>query len=121
MRFFLVKQAQQPLQGEITLSGDKSIACRSIIISAISQGKTVIENFPPSKDCLYAIKSFQRLVVEISQNASTVTVFGKGLYYGLKKPKRPIFVGDSGTALRLTLGILGGVSSHSRFFVVIKL
>jgi len=97
------------LKGEISLLGDKSIAHRSVIISAISQGKTIIKNFPANKDCIYTLKAFQRLGIRIKQDlkASTITVFGKGLY-GLKKPGRPIFVGDSGTSLRLILGVLAG-------------
>ena len=108
MRFFPVKRASC-VKGEILLLGDKSIACRSIIISAISCGKTTVENFPPNKDCLYAIKTFKNLGIKITQNqkVKTITVFGNGLC-GLKKPKGPIFVGDSGTTLRLTLGVLAG-------------
>jgi len=108
MRFFSVKHASC-VKGEILLLGDKSIACRSIIISAISCGKTTVENFPPNKDCLSTIKTFKNLGIKITQNqkVKTITVFGNGLC-GLKKPKGPIFVGDSGTTLRLTLGVLAG-------------
>jgi len=123
MRFFSVKHASC-VKGEILLLGDKSIACRSIIISAISCGKTTVENFPPNKDCLSTIKTFKNLGIKITQNqkvkslpfkgigrttllGKTITVFGNGLC-GLKKPKGPIFVGDSGTTLRLTLGVLAG-------------
>ena len=123
MRFFSVKHASC-VKGEILLLGDKSIACRSIIISAISCGKTTVKNFPPNKDCLYIIKTFKNLGIKITQNQNvkslpfkgigrttlrgkTITVFGNGLC-GLKKPKGPIFVGDSGTTLRITLGVLAG-------------
>ena len=108
MRFFLVKPASC-VKGEILLLGDKSIACRSIIISAISYGKTAVENFPSNKDCLSTLKVFKKLGIKITQNKNvkTITVFGNGLY-GLKKPKGPIFVGNSGTTLRLTLGVLPG-------------
>ncbi len=111
MRFLLVEPAHR-LQGKISLLGDKSIANRSIIISAISEGKTTIENFPANKDCLYTIRTFQKLGIKITQkspdkNTRTITVFGKGLY-GLKRPKGHLFVGDSGTTLRLALGVLAG-------------
>jgi len=108
MRFFSVRRALR-VKGEILVLGDKSIACRAIIISAISRGKTAIENFPPSEDCLSAIKTFQDLGIKITHNrkAKRVTIFGNGLN-GLKKPKGPVFVGESGTTLRLTLGVLAG-------------
>jgi 3-phosphoshikimate 1-carboxyvinyltransferase len=113
MRSLLVKQATA-LKGEVSLLGDKSIAHRSIIISAITPGKTTVENFPTNKDCLYTVKAFKKLGIKITQvhpkttaRNSKITVFGKGLY-GFKKPKGPIFVGDSGTTLRLLLGVLAG-------------
>jgi len=121
MRPLLVKPASR-LKGEITLLGDKSIAHRSIIISAITPDITTIDNFPNSKDCLYTIKAFRRLGIKITQKhankhkgCSVVTVFGKGLY-GLKEPKGPIFIGESGTTLRLILGVLAG----QKFKVILK-
>ena len=95
------------LKGEVSLLGDKSIAHRSIIISAISRGVTRIENFPSNKDCLSTIKAFKKLGIKITRSSSTVTVNGRGLL-GLVKPKGPILTGDSGTTLRLLLGVLAG-------------
>lgn len=108
MRPFSINPTSR-LKGEIRLLGDKSIAHRSVIISAIAQGKTTIKNFPANKDCICTLKVFQRLGIRIKQDfkASTITVFGKGLY-GLKRSSSPIFVGDSGTTLRLILGVLAG-------------
>ncbi len=108
MSFFLVKQASS-VKGGIHLLGDKSIACRSIIISAISRSKTVIENFPFNKDCLHTVKTFKKLGIKITQNQKLrkITVYGNGLC-GLNKPEASIFVGDSGTTMRLTLGALAG-------------
>ena len=119
MRPFVVKPASH-LEGEITLSGDKSIAHRSIIISAITPGRTVIENFPVNKDCLSTIKAFRKLGIKITQGrwnrckaSLVVAVSGKGLL-GLQRPKSPIFIGESGTTLRLILGVLAGQSFQVR-------
>jgi len=106
MKFFLVKPISS-CRGEITLLGDKSIAHRAIIISAVTSGKTTIKNFPTNKDCLYTVGAFKKLGIKIIYSSGTVTVNGRGLY-GLKKPKGPILVGDSGTTLRLILGVLAG-------------
>lgn len=97
------------LKGELALSGDKSIAHRCIILASLSKGKTVLKNFPFNKDCLLTISVFKKLGIKIKEEplVSQVTVFGKGLY-GLKKPKGPVLVGDSGTTLRLILGVLAG-------------
>lgn len=113
MKSLLIKQASC-IEGELNLLGDKSIAHRSIIISSLAKGRTTLKNFPFSKDCLFTISVFKKLGIKIKQEhlkvgggLSKITVFGKGLY-GLKEPNRPIFIGDSGTTLRLILGVLSG-------------
>ncbi|MFA5411021.1 MAG: 3-phosphoshikimate 1-carboxyvinyltransferase [Candidatus Omnitrophota bacterium] len=107
MKPFLIKPASS-LKGEILLPGDKSIAHRALILSAITAGSTEIDNFPANQDCLSTLKVFQKLGIKIIKDKTAmVTVYGRGLR-GLKKPAAPIFVGDSGTTLRITLGILSG-------------
>ncbi|MGE5197682.1 MAG: 3-phosphoshikimate 1-carboxyvinyltransferase [Deltaproteobacteria bacterium] len=96
------------LKGVVRPLGDKSIAHRSIIISAITRGKTVIRNFPSNQDCLSTLSAFKKLGIKIKPELSGgVTVHGNGLR-GLSKPRGPIFVGESGTTLRLLLGVLAG-------------
>ena len=105
MRPFLVS-GSGGLKGEVTPAGDKSIAHRAIIISALTQGKTVISNFPANQDSLATLNALKKFGLKIIRNNSgTVTVFGKGLH-GLTRPKGSIFVGESGTTLRLLLGVL---------------
>jgi len=117
MRPFVTRPASR-IKGSIILPGDKSIAHRSIIISAIAEGKTAIKNFPANLDCLATLKAFQALGVDIRHNRSTqeVLVKGKGLY-GLKAPhKNYLFCAESGTTLRLLLGVLAG----QKFAVTLK-
>ncbi len=99
------------LKGKINLAGDKSIAHRAVILSAISRGNTVIKNFPLNQDCLYTLNAFRRLGVRIlsllGRKSDTLVVSGSGLH-GLRKPPGPLFVGDSGTTLRLLTGLLAG-------------
>lgn len=110
MKSFCVPQVLS-LKGEIALLGDKSIAHRCIIVSSLAQGKTTLENFPTNEDCLSTITVFKKLGIKIKQERlgiaqrPIISVFGKGLS-GLKKPQGSIFVGDSGTTLRLLLGVL---------------
>jgi 3-phosphoshikimate 1-carboxyvinyltransferase len=105
MKPFVIKPVSH-LEGKILLPGDKSIAHRCVIASSISRGITKIENFPANKDCLATLYAFKKLGVRIA-GSSVLVISGNGLC-GLKKPKRPIFVGDSGTTLRLILGVLAG-------------
>jgi len=95
------------IKGEITLPSDKSISHRAIFVSSVAEGKTKIENFSFSKDCFYTLKAFQRLKVKIIKKGKNLIIEGKGLR-GLKQAQRPIFVGDSGTTIRLLCGILAG-------------
>lgn len=109
MSSYRIKPART-VRGKILLPGDKSIAHRSIIISAIAKGKTYIYNFPTSQDCLITLRVFKRLGVKISKITDSKTSFcveGRGLY-NLSRPSGSIFVGESGTTFRLVLGVLAG-------------
>ncbi|KJD51986.1 3-phosphoshikimate 1-carboxyvinyltransferase, partial [Bacillus amyloliquefaciens] len=100
------------LKGELHIPGDKSISHRSVMFGAIAEGKTVIKNFLPGADCLSTIACFRKMGVEIEQNGSDVTVLGKGLDQ-LAEPAELLDVGNSGTTIRLMLGILAGRPFHS--------
>ena len=105
MKPFVVKPVKR-LEGQVYLPGDKSIAHRAVILSALAYGKTSIKNFPLNEDCLATISVFKKLGIKISKG-NIIFVSGKGLT-GFKKPKGPIFINESGTTLRLLLGILAG-------------
>jgi len=112
MRPFVVRPISH-LEGEVFLPGDKSIAHRAIILSALAVGKTRIENFPRNADCLSTVKFLQNLGIKIKERRAQTTVSGKGLR-GLKKPAGTLCVGNSGTTLRLALGILAGQNFKAR-------
>jgi len=92
------------------LPGDKSISHRAVMLGAIAKGKTEIRNFLFAEDCLHTLKAFQKMGLEASfQRKDRLTLWGKGLR-GLKRPGGPIYLGNSGTSMRLLLGILAGQS-----------
>ena len=95
------------LKGTISLKGDKSISHRAIIVASISEGRSVIKNFLRSEDCLYTIDAFRKLGINIDTSGDDVIVEGKGLS-GLKKAKEDIYLGNSGTSMRLISGIAAG-------------
>ncbi|MBT2690020.1 3-phosphoshikimate 1-carboxyvinyltransferase [Bacillus sp. ISL-47] len=102
----------QGLRGEIAVPGDKSISHRSIMFGAIAKGKTNITNFLLGEDCLSTISCFRKLGVYIEQEDDQVTVSGRGLE-GLQEPADILDVGNSGTTIRLLMGILAGRPFHS--------
>ncbi|MGD9015549.1 MAG: 3-phosphoshikimate 1-carboxyvinyltransferase [Candidatus Omnitrophota bacterium] len=122
MPYCRIKPARS-ICGEIFLPGDKSIAHRSIIISAIAKGKTYIDNFPTSRDCRTTCDAFKKLGIRISTVSKSkeylnLCVTGNGL--GLKKPSRRINVTESGTTTRLILGVLAGQEFPVTLFTQIK-
>lgn len=106
MKPFLIKN-KSILCGKINLPGDKSIAHRALILSALSCGKTILKNFPVHEDSLATLNALSDLGVAILLKGNQVLVSGKGRG-SLRKPPKPISAGNSGTTLRLLLGVLAG-------------
>ncbi len=96
------------LNGEFTVPGDKSISHRAIMLASIAKGRSEINGFLNSDDCLNTISCFRALGIGIELLSNNkVYVEGKGLY-GLKKADIVLNVGNSGTSIRLLLGLLAG-------------
>ncbi|MBC1473415.1 3-phosphoshikimate 1-carboxyvinyltransferase [Listeria grandensis] len=98
---------KQGLHGTIRVPGDKSISHRSIMFGALADGKTTVTNFLKGEDCLSTIGVFRALGVSIEESENQIVVHGKG-WDGLQKPTEKLDVGNSGTTIRLMLGILAG-------------
>ncbi len=95
------------LKGTIEVPGDKSISHRSIMFGALATGKTTITHFLKADDCLNTIKIFRQLGVEIEEKEKEIVVTGVG-FQGLQQPSDVLDVGNSGTTIRLLMGILAG-------------
>ncbi|NJR67315.1 MAG: 3-phosphoshikimate 1-carboxyvinyltransferase [Synechococcales cyanobacterium CRU_2_2] len=104
------------VRGTIRVPGDKSISHRALMLGALAQGTTEIEGLLIGEDPQSTAHCFRVMGVEISQlNPQHVVVQGLGLG-NLQEPATVLDAGNSGTTLRLMLGIL---ASHSgRFFTV---
>ncbi len=92
------------LREEITIPGDKSISHRAIMLSSLSDTPVEIENFLAGADCLSTISCMQKMGVEIQIHGDKVFVKGNGLF-GLREPENILDAGNSGTTLRLLLGL----------------
>ena len=104
------------LRGKITIPGDKSISHRSLMLGAIAEGETVIHGLLLGEDPRSTASCFRAMGVEISQlNSEKVIVKGRGLG-NLEEPLEILDAGNSGTTIRLMLGLLAG--HRDRFFVV---
>ncbi len=108
-----IKPSKQ-LLGTIDIPGDKSISHRSIMFASLSNTEVTITNFLEGEDCLSTIDCFRKLGVEITRDHDTVKVKGNGLH-GLIEPREVLDAGNSGTTLRLMMGILSAQPFFSVF------
>jgi 3-phosphoshikimate 1-carboxyvinyltransferase len=101
------------LPAEITVPGDKSISHRSAMFAGMAKGRTEIDGFLPSEDCLCTVHAMQALGAEVEFLEETpgvgftkLAITGKGMT--LQPADKPIDCGNSGTTTRLLAGILAG-------------
>ena len=93
------------VRGEITIPGDKSISHRSIMCASLAEGPSKIYGFLEGDDCLATMNAFKDMGIKFEISEDKILVHGSGLR-GLKKPRNDIFLGNSGTSVRLLTGIL---------------
>lgn len=96
------------LQGDLRVPGDKSISHRAVMLGALAEGVTEAQGFLEGEDCLATLSAFRAMGVAIQGPAAgRVTIEGVGLR-GLKAPAEPLYLGNSGTTMRLLAGLLAG-------------
>ena len=104
------------LRGKIRVPGDKSISHRALMLGAIAEGETQIEGLLLGEDPRSTASCFRAMGATISElNTKHVTVQGIGLG-NLQEPIDVLDAGNSGTTIRLMLGLLA--SQPDRFFTV---
>ncbi|MEL6927670.1 MAG: 3-phosphoshikimate 1-carboxyvinyltransferase [Cyanobacteria bacterium J06600_6] len=109
-------QSPVTLSGKLTIPGDKSISHRALMLGAIAQGETVIEGLLLGEDPRSTAACFRAMGANISElNSQQVIVRGVGLG-NLQEPINVLDAGNSGTTMRLMLGLLA--SHPDRLFTV---
>lgn len=112
MEKYLTKPASG-LRGAIEVASDKSISHRGLIFSSLAKGTSKIRNLLLGEDVLCTLSILNQLGVKTSHTAQTIkpgdelVVHGVGLK-GLKKSDAVLYCGNSGTAMRLMIGVLAG-------------
>ena len=98
----------QSLSGRVTVPGDKSISHRAGILGAIAEGVTEIHGYLEAEDCLGTLAALGALGADVTRKGpGEYRVAGAGLR-GLQEPTDVIDCGNSGTTVRLLLGVLAG-------------
>ena len=104
------------VKGKITIPGDKSISHRALMLGAIAEGETTIEGLLLGEDPRSTAACFRAMGATISElNSQQITVTGVGLG-NLQEPQDILDAGNSGTTIRLMLGLLA--SHPERLFIV---
>ena len=105
------------LCGKVKVPGDKSISHRALLFGAIAKGKTIINGLLPAEDPISTAECLRSMGVTISpiKKGGIVEVTGVGLN-GLKEPEDILNCGNSGTTMRLIIGLLAG--QEDRHFIL---
>ena len=113
----LLLQGGAKLRGTVRVPGDKSISHRALLFGAIAEGETVVEGLLPAEDPISTAVCLRSMGVSISpiEAGRPVSVQGVGLD-GFAEPADVLDCGNSGTTMRLMLGLLAGRSG--RHFVL---
>ena len=107
-----IKRAPR-IEAEITVSGDKSISHRAVMIASLANGPCVLRGFSRSADCMNTVVAMRALGIKIEQ-PEPETLIVHGNKRRLSAPNEPINCGNSGTTMRLLAGVLAGQSFKSR-------
>lgn len=97
----------------LELPGDKSISHRAVMLSSLCEGETKISNFLSADDTLITLSVFKKLGVRIvhDKKKKNVLIKGKGKY--LKSGSKILYMGESGTTMRLIAGLLSAQKFES--------
>jgi 3-phosphoshikimate 1-carboxyvinyltransferase len=97
--------AGAPLRGELTPPGDKSISHRALIMGCLAAGESRIRGLLDSEDIRATASACRQLGMTTRQEDGELVLHGVG-EVGLKAPRAPLDMGNSGTAMRLLTGVL---------------
>ncbi len=102
---FMVQPSTR-VEGSLQVPGDKSVSHRALMLGAIATGTSHVTGFLPGEDCLATLAALRNLGIEILQkDATTIDVVGQGMH-GLASARHALDMGNSGTAMRLFMGLL---------------
>ncbi len=95
-----------PLKGVISVPGDKSISHRSLIMGSLAIGESKITGLLEGEDVLGTAAAMRAMGADIYKGDDGVWhVHGVGIG-GLREPDSPLDMGNSGTGVRLIMGLV---------------
>lgn len=100
------------VNGELSLSGDKSISHRAVIFSSMASGKSSIKNISLGEDVKSTLKIIEQLGTKIIYKDEQLVIEGCG-FRGFNNPNTNLDCGNSGTSARLIAGLLAAQKFNS--------
>ncbi len=107
MALNFIAQPARKMSGEARVPGDKSISHRSVMLGSIATGITRVSGFLSGADAIATMQAFRSMGVRIEHEDDRLEIHGVGRE-GLTAPEKEIDLGNSGTAMRLMMGLLSG-------------
>lgn len=95
------------LQGQVTVGGDKSISHRVIMLASMAKGTSRVSNLSHGADIGSTLDVYQRLGTQVRVENGTIELISQGVE-ALNTRSDSLDCGNSGTTLRLSMGILAG-------------
>jgi 3-phosphoshikimate 1-carboxyvinyltransferase len=110
----LLSRKSKGLAGRIAVPGDKSMSHRSLMLGAVAHGETVIDGLLDAEDVIHTARAMNALGARVEKDGQSrwhVTGLGVG---GLLTPAAPLDFGNSGTGVRLALGLMATTGLTAR-------
>ena len=101
----LSSRRSSALTGTVSVPGDKSISHRALLFGAMAIGETRISGLSQGEDVQDTASALKAMGVGITVKEDICTVEGRGIG-GLMEPETAIDLGNSGTAVRLLMGVV---------------
>ena len=96
-------QPRETIAATVSIPGSKSLSHRALIAAALASGESRLINLLECEDTLYTLKALQGLGIDITNDKGITTIAGKGGRFPVPSGTRTLFLGNSGTSLRLLL------------------
>lgn len=116
----IVLQPIKEISGNVKLPGSKSLSNRILLLAALSEGTTVLDNLLDSEDIHYMLGALKTLGLRVEADKGTkrAIVEGSGGLFPVGKESKDevqLFLGNAGTAMRpltAAVTVAGGNSSY---------
>ncbi len=102
----LLLQPIARLEGKVTLPGSKSLSNRILLLSALAEGETRVENLLDSDDTRVMVAALRQLGVDVEGEPASGAVIVRGRAGPLPGGDFRIHLGNAGTAMRPLAAVL---------------